>query len=103
MTRRTLSRTGFSMTELLVVIAMIAALIGLLFPLLVGFRKSGQLTKSMAHMRQIAGWMALYSSDNRDFVLPSQFDYSANRYKGHVRFVPPAPPPLPGDIPPTTA
>ena len=102
MTQRTLSRSGFSMTEILVVIAVLAALLGLLFPLLAGFRKSGQLTKSMANMRQIAGWMTLYSSDNRDFVLPSQFDYSANRYRGHVRLVPPAPPPLPGDTPPTT-
>jgi len=90
------------MTELLVVIAVLAAMLGLLFPLLAGVRKSGQLTKSMSHMRQIAGWMTLYASDNRDFVLPSQFDYSANRYKGHVRSVGPAAPPLPGDIPPTT-
>jgi len=99
MTKRTLSRRGFSMTELLVVIAVMAALLGLLFPVLNGLRKSGQLTKSMANMRQIAGWMTLYSADNRDLVLPSQFDYSANAYRGHVRLVPPAPPPLPGDIP----
>jgi type II secretory pathway pseudopilin PulG len=90
------------MTELLVVIAVLTTLLGLLFPLVAGVRKSGQLTKSMSHMRQIAGWMTLYASDNRDFVLPSQFDYSANRYKGHVRSVGPAAPPLPGDIPPTT-
>ncbi len=86
MTRRTdRCRRGFSMTELLVVIAVIAALLGLLFPVLAGFRKSGQMTKSMGHMRQIAGWMNMYSSDNRDTVLPSQFDYSLDDYPGKVR------------------
>ncbi len=102
MTRRALSRSGFSITELLVVIAVLAAMLGLLFPVLSGLRKSGQLTKSMANLRQVAGWMNLYSSDNRDLVLPSQFDYSANRYRGHVRLVAAGAPPLPGDPVPTT-
>lgn len=80
-----LTRHAFSMTEMLVVIAVFVALMGLLFPLLAGFRKSGQMTKSMAHMKQIAGWMTLYAGDNRDFVLPSQFDYSQDAYPGKVR------------------
>ena len=79
------TRHAFSMTEMLVVIAVLVALLGLLFPLMAGFRKSGQMTKSMAHMRQIAGWITLYAGDNRDFVLPSQFDYSQNAYPGKVR------------------
>ena len=79
------TRHAFSMTEMLVVIAVLVALLGLLFPLMAGFRKSGQMTKSMAHMRQIAGWITLYAGDNRDFVLPSQFDYSQNAYPGQVR------------------
>ncbi|MCH7796989.1 MAG: type II secretion system protein [Planctomycetes bacterium] len=91
MTRRTeCCRRGFSMTELLAVIAVIGALLGLLFPVISGFRKSGQMTKSMAHMRQVAGWLSLYAGDNRDFVVPSQFDYAPQpgdppRYSGKVR------------------
>ena len=80
-----LSRRGFSMVEVMVVITIIAVLLGLLFPVLANVRKSGQMTKSMAHMRQIAGWMNLYSSDNRDTVLPSQFNYSLDSYPGRVR------------------
>ncbi len=80
-----LSRRGFSMIEVMTVIAIIAVLLGLLFPVLAGFRKSGQMTKSMGHLRQIAGWMNLYSSDNRDTVLPSQFNYSLDSYPGRVR------------------
>ena len=82
-----LSGRGFSVIELMVVITVIAVLLGLLFPVLAGFRKSGQMTKSMAHMRQIAGWMTMYSSDNRDTVLPSQFNYSQDSYPGKVRSV----------------
>jgi prepilin-type N-terminal cleavage/methylation domain-containing protein len=85
-----LARRGFSMVEVMTVIAIIAVLLGLLFPVLAGFRKSGQMTKSMSNMRQIAGWMMLYSSDNRDTVLPSQFDYcpefpECDGYPGKVR------------------
>ena len=85
-----LSRRGFSMVEVMVVIAIIAVLLGLLFPVLAGFRKSGQMTKSMAHLRQVAGWMTLYAGDNRDFIVPSQFDYAPQpgappRYSGKVR------------------
>ncbi len=79
------TRHAFSMTEMLVVIAVLVALMGLLFPLMAGFRKSGQMTTSMSHMKQIAGWLALYAGDNRDFVIPSQFDYSPNAYPGKVR------------------
>ncbi len=85
-TRQTrLFRHGFSMTEMLVIVAVIVALLGLLFPLLAGFRKSGQMTKSMAHLRQVAVWLTLYSGEYRDFVIPSQFDYSADAYPGKVR------------------
>ena len=79
------TRQAFSMTEMLVVIAVLVALMGLLFTVMAGFRKSGQMTKSMAHLKQVAGWLALYAGDNRDFVIPSQFDYSGNAYPGKVR------------------
>lgn len=79
------TRHAFSMTEMLVVIAVLTALLGLLLPLLGGFRRSGQMTTSMSHLKQVAVWLSLYAGDNRDFVIPSQFDYSKNAYPGKVR------------------
>jgi type II secretory pathway pseudopilin PulG len=83
------SGRGFSITEILVVLGVIVVLLGLLFPALAGIRKSGLMTKSMANMRQIGTWMGLYSQDNRDFIVPSQFDYdyAGSGYKGKVRSV----------------
>ncbi len=43
------------------------------------------MAKSMNSLRQIGIWMQAYSSDNREFILPSQFDYSNNPYTGKVR------------------
>ena len=78
-------RRGFTITELLVVIGLIVLLIGILLPALAAVKSSGLMTKSMANMRQIATWMRLYSSDNREFIVPSQFDYNDNSYPGKVR------------------
>ena len=80
-------RRGFTITELLVVIGLIVLLIGILLPALAAVKSGGLMTKSMANMRQIATWMRLYSTDNREFILPSQFDYSANSYPGKVRSI----------------
>jgi type II secretory pathway pseudopilin PulG len=80
-------RHGFSITELMVIVSVIVLLLGLLIPVLGAFRKSGLMTKSMANMRQVASWMALYSGDNRETVVPSQFDYRQNSYPGKVRAV----------------
>ena len=78
-------RRGFSLTELLVVITLIAVLLGLLFPALAGIRSTGLMTTSMSNLRQIGVWMRMYSNDNREFIVPSRFDYSNNTYKGKVR------------------
>ena len=87
-------RRGFSLTEVLVVIGVLVVIMGLLFPALGAFRRSGLMTKSMSNMRQVGTWMHLYSSENRDFVVPSQFNYNMTTscqentgYKGKVRSV----------------
>jgi type II secretory pathway pseudopilin PulG len=89
MKSQTRSGRGFSITEVLVVIGVIVVLLGLLFPALAGIRKSGLMAKSMGNMRQIGTWMGLYSQDNRDYIVPSQFnyDYAGDGYKGKVRSV----------------
>lgn len=79
------SRRAFSMTEMIVVIAIIIVLLGLLFPALAGVRSTGQMTKSMAKLRQIGTWMTLYSTDNRDFIVPSRFNYANMTYPGKTR------------------
>jgi type II secretory pathway pseudopilin PulG len=82
--RQSANRTlrAFTLTELLVVIAVIIVLLGLLTPALTGVWKSGQLTKSSSSLRQIALWMQAYSSDNRDFIVPAYFDYSDGQGTG---------------------
>ncbi len=80
---------GFSLTELLVVLALIVVLLGLLFPALAGIRSTGLMTTSMSNLRQIGTWMRMYSADNREHIVPSRFNYgtSTNNYKGKVRSV----------------
>ncbi|MHC4107079.1 MAG: type II secretion system protein [Planctomycetota bacterium] len=80
-------RHGVTLTELLVVIAGIAVLIGLLFPALAGFRRNALMAESMSNLKQIAASMRLYSGENREFIVPSQFnyDYTGDQYRGKVR------------------
>ena len=82
------ARRGFTLTELMVVIGIIVVLLGLLLPALAGVFSHGLMTKSMSNMRQIGTWMRMYSSDNREFIVPSQFNYNGNAYKGKVRSAP---------------
>lgn len=69
---------GFSLPEVLVVIAVIAVLMAVLLPALTGAKRSADMAKSNNNMRQIAQMMALYSMENREHILPSQFDYTAS-------------------------
>jgi len=84
---RPIARAGFTIVELLTVIAIIVILLGLLLPALSGVWSSGTLTKSMNNLRQIALWMGEYSNDNNDHIVPSRFDYEGGGaiYKGKVR------------------
>jgi len=76
---------GFTIVEILVVLGVIVLLAGLLLPALNAVRKTGLMTKSMSNMKQVGTWMRLYSSDNREYIVPSQFDYSNNPNPGNVR------------------
>ncbi|MCP3904949.1 MAG: hypothetical protein GY715_15100 [Planctomycetes bacterium] len=85
---RPLARAGFTLVELLTVIAIIIILLGLLLPALAGVWSSGTLTKSMTNMRQIALWMSEYSNANSDHIVPSRFYYDSDTssvYAGKVR------------------
>lgn len=77
----------------MVVIGLIVVLLAILLPALSSVRTQSIMANSMSNLRQIVAFMQVYSSDNRDTVLPSQFDYSSPtfRHKGNVRSqIPPA-------------
>lgn len=75
---RTGKHLGFTITELLVVVGLIAVLMAILLPALARVRQTGEMTYSINNMKQIAEFMRMYSSENREFVVPAQFDYSAS-------------------------
>lgn len=79
------NRAGFTMTELLVVVGIIALLLAILLPALSSVVSGGKTVESMNNLRQISNWMQLYGGENRDTILPSQFDYSADPDPGLVR------------------
>lgn len=87
-------RSGFTLTELLVVIGVIVILLGFLLPALSGVFASGKMVGSMSNLRQVATWMQAYADDNRDFIVPSQFNYTeaaaSGEYAGKVRSGAPA-------------
>jgi len=84
-------RSGFTLTEVMVVIGLIVVLLAILLPALAAVRMQGIMGNSISNMRQVAAFMQVYSSENRDVILPSQFDYRPEefRHKGRVRSVVP--------------
>ncbi len=67
MTRET-RRDGFTLIELLVVISIIALLVGILLPALGAARKSAQKAVCLGHQRSIGQGMAVYGSNNDDWL-----------------------------------
>jgi prepilin-type N-terminal cleavage/methylation domain-containing protein len=64
------SRHGFSLVELLVVIAVVSLLIGLLVPALHRARDSARLTTCRLNLRQLGiGW-TMYAGDHKERVMP---------------------------------
>jgi len=61
------SPAGFTLIELLVVISIIAVLLAMLLPSLVGARRTGQRVACMATLRGIAQGMQEYAGDNEDW------------------------------------
>jgi prepilin-type processing-associated H-X9-DG protein/prepilin-type N-terminal cleavage/methylation domain-containing protein len=59
-------RSGFTLVELLVIVAIIAILIGILLPVLVAGRRSARSTACLANLQQLSHLFQLYLNDNRD-------------------------------------
>ena len=66
---------GFTLVELLVVIAVIAILVSLLLPALGKARESASQIKCLSSMKQLGVTMALYSSQSNDWNVPLQIHF----------------------------
>jgi len=80
---------GFTLVELLVVMAIIALLIGILLPALSKARASARTTKDASQMNQIHKAMLIYANSNKDNELPIpgksfavHYELNGNTYYG---------------------
>jgi prepilin-type N-terminal cleavage/methylation domain-containing protein len=67
-------KRGFTITELLVVISIIALLAGLVLAALTAVRSADEIVTSRHHLRQIAQWMDQWSAARNDVIVPASFD-----------------------------
>jgi len=66
------SGIGFTLVELLVVIAVIAILLALLLPSLATAKDKASRTRCLSNLRQIGIGMTMYAGENRDYVVPAK-------------------------------
>ena len=84
---------AFTLVELIVVIGVIVLLIAILLPALRIAKANSEWAASQNNLRQVATLMQGYTSDNRDRILPSQFDHRPPiQFKGAMRSMMPATP-----------
>ena len=73
-TERGFGRRGFTLLELLVVIAMVAVLAGLILPTLSAVRESSRIVQCAGNLRQIFSGLSLYAQDHTNH-LPQRYSY----------------------------
>jgi len=66
---------AFTIVEILVVVSIIAMLMGFLIVALSGSQDAAKAAKANVKLKEIGMWMQLWSGENNNRVLPSQFDF----------------------------
>jgi prepilin-type N-terminal cleavage/methylation domain-containing protein len=98
--RATDSERGFTLVELMVVVAIIAVIAGIIIPNYVHARRQAVVSNTQANMKQVATALELYFADHQDYpagskvnVTPALFGGAANAYlnatpeNGHQDYV----------------
>ncbi len=76
---------GFTLVEMLTVMGIIGLLLAILLPALGTAARNAEWAASQNNMRQTFTLMQAYSSDNREFIVPSLFDFTTSPYPGKTR------------------
>ena len=71
-------RPGFTLTELLTVIAIIGILSGLIFPIVLDGLRKADAVKSIANLKHIGDIAHIYSADNKFKALPANDEVDGN-------------------------
>lgn len=73
-------RDGFSLIEMLTVIAIIAVLAAIVFPVLARVRENGRRTRCVSNLKQFGVAFRLYANDNRGYA---PYQWYGVRYGGY--------------------
>ena len=84
MSKRSASRKGFTLVELLVVIGIIALLISILLPSLNRARETANRVKCGSNLRQIGQAILLYSNENKGAYPRTKYNAGSNANSYHV-------------------
>ena len=82
-----MKKRGFTMVELMIVIAIIAILASIIMPKMSGARERAKLTACKANFRQILTAMTLYSQENNGYYTPCTT--STQTYYGNCSYLVP--------------
>src|SRR4028118_2088342 len=79
------SKNGFTLIELFVVIAIIAILSAILFPVFARARENARKTSCLSNLKQIGLGALQYTQDYDERTVPCVLAYSGNLYDGNNR------------------
>lgn len=86
-----MKRRGFTLIELVIVIAIIIILAGILFPALLSAKRKASQVKCMSHLRQVGLAIQMYANDNDNLAPIGGYDTVAVAQAGQPTQQPPLP------------